>query len=456
MTANHSSIRRDARNHLLDFGVPFLLALAPIYYGGERDLSVGVLSLISTSLFAVTAFRVLNRHDTNVRPTSMLRIASFCWSLPIVWCLVQIVPGLPDDQGFQVRKLATDALGFRSTPTLSVNPDASLMAFVKITTVTTTFYIGYFFKNNRIPQFLVASQAIIGTLLSIFGLLTFSLFPQSYFLGEKVAYLDSVTSTFINRNTYATYAGITIICLLALLGSETTIAFDQKNWRRRLSAFSHSFLGVGLWITAALLLNTSALLLTGSRAGIFSIAAGIVFSIIIRFATSDKLSILSTVMIATVLAILTFSFYSDFWIFRLSYLDPNRDMRWSAYRVALEAIRNAWLTGYGLGTFEDVFSVFRDESVGINEVWIRAHNVYLEAALSLGVPLTLVCLLGFTSVLGPLLKANLMKGVNVPAQAALPIFLVIAIHSLFDFSLQSLGVAIPVMLLLGNGMSSAK
>jgi hypothetical protein len=94
--------------------------------------------------------------------------------------------------------------------------------------------------------------------------------------------------------------------------------------------------------------------------------------------------------------------------------------------------------------------------VGINDVWIRAHNVYLETALSVGVPMALLGLLGFIAILGRLLKANLKKSVTVPTQAAFPIFLVIAIHSLFDFSLQSLGVAIPVMLLVGNGLSSAK
>ena len=93
---------------------------------------------------------------------------------------------------------------------------------------------------------------------------------------ERWAYADSLTSTFINRNSFATYAGLSLLATMGLTFNEFRrgAAGDMMS----LSGFRWLLeqltgrLGVLLLMTATL---GSALLLTGSRGGMASFTVGL-------------------------------------------------------------------------------------------------------------------------------------------------------------------------------------
>lgn len=65
-------------------------------------------------------------------------------------------------------------------------------------------------------------------------------------------------------------------------------------------------------------------------------------------------------------------------------LDTAFEQRFDVYPLIVEAIMDRPLTGFGLDTFDDVFSIYRDENI---TVWFdRAHNDYLELAMTAGIP----------------------------------------------------------------------
>jgi O-antigen ligase len=121
---------------------------------------------------------------------------------------------------------------------------------------------------------------------------------------------------------------------------------------------------------------------------------------------------------------------------------------------AEHAIADHPLTGTGLGTFRDAYSLYAQEF----EPYIvdKVHNDYLELALGLGIPAAIawVGALGWLMVL-------CMRGVfrrrrrKIYALAAVSATMLVAFHSLFDFSLQIPAVSILYVTVLGIGLAQS-
>ncbi len=101
----------------------------------------------------------------------------------------------------------------------------------------------------------------------------------------------------------------------------------------------------------------------------------------------------------------------------------------------MDGISDRPLSGFGLGTFEKIFSSYRDDTV---TVWFkRAHSDYLELTLTAGIPATLLLLLVFFTLIVYLI-CRLSTGTKYSSFIALGITssIQLAIHSLVDFPLQ--------------------
>jgi hypothetical protein len=119
--------------------------------------------------------------------------------------------------------------------------------------------------------------AVIGLAYALYGILSFYLIPGTLLWFQKYAYLESVTSTFINRNSYATYAGLGLMSALAGALSEysRTGAKSERSRLRRSAYFLGSTAGAGgAWVAVAFVIGM-ALVLTGSRAGILASLTGV-------------------------------------------------------------------------------------------------------------------------------------------------------------------------------------
>src|SRR5260370_12024476 len=87
---------------------------------------------------------------------------------------------------------------------------------------------------------------------------------------KKAAYIGDLTSTFYNRNSYATYAGLGLLCSLGLLliapFEDVGVATEQS--RRVLCRCG--------WRAAIAICLAAALLLTHSRAGFVCAGLGLI------------------------------------------------------------------------------------------------------------------------------------------------------------------------------------
>lgn len=124
------------------------------------------------------------------------------------------------------------------------------------------------------------------------------------------------------------------------------------------------------------------------------------------------------------------------------------------YEFTLQALRERPFLGTGLGTFKAVFQSYRTENMKF--VTDLAHNDYLENMLELGIPAALAL---FTSIFVLFLacaRGVLRRGRDaiIPC-VAIGATVLVAIHSLVDFSLQIPAVATYFVLLLGAGVAQS-
>jgi O-antigen ligase len=301
--------------------------------------------------------------------------------------------------------------------------------------------------------------AVTGAAIAALGLIQYFLFPSSLLLGEKRHYLDSVTGTFVNRNSAATLFGIATLLIASIL-----IRLVQHLYLQR--EHSHVAPQVGIRDSKTtltlyggiFLVTILALFLTGSRGGLIStfvplMLIAVWFALSLASSTTPARARIGFAGASAAVLVLAFAIFGARSVFRLvrSGID---DDRWCVYRSTISAIAdNPWF-GTGFGTFQHVFPVYRTPECGIGGVWDRAHNSFLEGYLGMGVAFAVfaVFVLFYLSHLFLIGYRTRWRFQIIPL-TGMAILLLIVLHSLVDFSLQIPGVAAYVAAALGAAVS---
>jgi O-antigen ligase len=143
-----------------------------------------------------------------------------------------------------------------------------------------------------------------------------------------------------------------------------------------------------------------------------------------------------------------FSLSGDVTAKRLMATDVEHEQRLKVYELTLDAIEAAPLMGTGYGTFPEVFPFYRTQD--IRAVYFKAHSTYLENALELGIPAALA----LAGVIAGLFLLNLRGLRRRRRDAIYPCLgasatVLVAAHSIPDFSLQIPAVAITYSFIMG-------
>jgi O-antigen ligase len=303
-----------------------------------------------------------------------------------------------------------------------------------------------------------------------YGLVAFAMAsgPISWFGDMPVR--GFVTSTFINRNHFVTYAGIgfVTICCLILRRYRRHAMAPGGSFSSRLASLIEVTGQGGAVLFGAAFLVLVAILLTGSRGGMLATGLGVVVLGVLWFAQrrnplipkrGEKTGISRSLLITLALLALAaavFSGFGDAFFGKISQGGVADDNRLAVYIITLRSIADSSLLGYGYGTFRDVFPMFRDQSISVEGIWVQAHNTYLEVFQGLGVVfgaallasvvlLVLKCLRGATAG---------RDGVAVPT-VAVSVACLVGVHAMVDFSLQIQAVTLTFMAVLGAGVAQA-
>jgi O-antigen ligase len=292
-----------------------------------------------------------------------------------------------------------------------------------------------------------------GFAYALYGLIAFfSGSELTLWFGERRG-TSVVTSTFENRNTYATLAGMGLVAGFALfLEGLGSVLRARVPPRTRLRWTLRHIFGPAAPVLVAMLVIATALLLTASRGGTFSALFGLLV-LAGAFFRAGALPARPASIIAgsiVVAGVLVFALSGEHLAKRLEHLDPEMDGRAAVYTTVLGAVADAPVLGAGYGTFPDVFPLYRDASIAHTARWEAAHNTYLENLLELGVPAATAL---FASIAACAricwLGIRRRRRHRVYPMVGLAVTALVAAHATVDFSLQIPAVSYAYAFLLG-------
>ena len=438
------------------WGLLTLIVLSPLPLGSNRPVPWSLLALCTgllLVLWAVAATRTRMRGaraaDRFFLPIALLFLAGLGW---MVW---QTLGPLPTNLQPEALRHGRDLLQAAPAAGIGLEGGAAWHVLMRLACYGGVFLLAWEYGRRRDrAQTVLVVVVVTGVGYALYGLIV-----QLSELGlvlwyPKTAYRESLTSTFVNRNSYATYAAIGLLCALALRFSQWRRGRDHRRAQMGelgpqagREAWSVGMLAIAAGIMAA------ALVLTGSRGGFYSLAATLALCVV-ALAVARLLrgwQLLGLVLLGTVAAAGILLSVGGGLAGRLeSNAASIESSRSALFRPTVEAIRQRPLTGYGAGSFQGVFEAVNTGELYREGYFIdKAHNTYLELALEAGLPAAASMILAVFAFVALCANALLRrKGVRF-ALAGLAVSLMVGIHALVDFSLQIPAVAVTYAAVLG-------
>jgi O-antigen ligase len=445
-----------------------LLLFVPLPLGSNRMWAASLVSVwLNLLLFVLLATWMAQPKLIESPFTPAVRGAAAILLVVVAWIILQTSWLVPNDWQHPLWQEAQRLLinqGLLKNPPLqgSIVLDASATNFylVRFLSYAASFWIALLLgQDGRRAHILLGVIIVAELLYASYGFAIEISGTNKVLWFDKRSYIDNMTSTFFNRNSYAAYAG------LGLLSSCAYVFYRwRKVWRdSSMHFFWRDFLTTLAskeiyWLLLPVTMFT-ALVLSASRAGFASCMVGI--SVLILGLAINKhmpiIRVLAVVLGFIALGIGALMIGGNTLVERLNANMVNEDfeMRLGVYKLTWEAIKaNPWL-GYGLGNFDTAFRMFRDPTV---VGWFQeAHNEYLEMMMDLGIPMAMLWL----SAIGLLIWRCLHGMVKRRKDGIFPVLALAAttqegLHSVLDFSLQIPAVAITYAALLGLGVAQSR
>lgn len=448
--------RAEPAQTLLLAGLVAGLAWAPFWLGGNRPLAWGVNAVLFPGL--ALAYEAIALAQGRPHPVALTRVAgpAALFGLATLWALLQSAP-LPQ-AAHPLWLVAAQALGRPLAGAMSLNPGETRLAAMRLLTDASVFWLALQLcrRPERAHWLLGAVAAIVGA-YSACGL---ALAPDGGNPFVETPPVPGVArATFVNRNHFATYAGLGVVVATGL-----ALRFFRMAWMQSADGPRPPVLAVATawrgWLAASLgVLALAGLLGSGSRGGTLATAAGLAALLGLLLARGSRRTALGGLLaLALVVALgVGFEFFPDrLVVARLAEAGLGGESRLPVDAIVARAILDHPLTGMGYGAFADAFPIYRDQSIPTVGVWDKAHNTWLETLLGLGLVFgaaliaSLVWLAGLCAA-GALRRRRDAAAPLIAAAASV----VVGVHALVDFSLQIEAVAITYLAILGAGVAQS-
>jgi O-antigen ligase len=438
------------------------LAWTPLWYGSNDLIAWGINAVLFCGLAAAYEVSLLVRrlgHPIGIRN---LAVPAMCFTAVVVWAWIQTLGWSHVPLAHPIWSMAADALGVPIRASISVNPDLTTLALVRLITAGSVFWLALqLCRNAARASLFVHAVAVIVCLYAAYGLVTFASADWRLPWLDMPSTSGFLSSTFINRNSFATYAGLGLVVLagLVLQVYRHSGAGTGGHWRLQIASLIETTGQGGALLLAGAFVVLVALLLTGSRGGVLSTGLGLFVLGLLTFWRGRKRSfgLLAAMALGTLLAAVTLVAFGESFVANLAARGVTDTGRMTIYLIAARSILDAPLLGYGYGTFADIFPLYRDRSISIQGAWEQAHDTYLEVFQGLGLvfgALLVACvvLLMVRCINGAMTRQD---SIVVPSVAAAAAFLV-GVHALADFSLQIQAVALTFAGVLGAGVAQSE
>ncbi|SLN59134.1 O-Antigen ligase [Roseovarius albus] len=417
-----------------------LLAAVPL--GANRPVSWSLLSLAVVIIFSLQL--LIDCAQRTPKQTKGLWLPATLYLGAVAWGAVQLVPGMPASFIHPVWTALGDVPG-----RISADPGQGHLIVMRYLCYAMIFWVALRASiSTARAEMMLKSIALASTLFAIYGLYALAT-GHNPILGEG-EHSRVVTSTFVNRNSYATFAAFGILAnIAAYLHVINDTPANDNHWQSLVRDLLERFFG-GAWIYAlGALLCMGALSLTQSRAGGIAALIGLVVFVATWKGKGQRWNPWLLMAVGAVVGFVILTSATSMTSRILATEAENG--RFLIYPEVVNAIVDRPLLGHGMGAFHDVFRQYVPAEAAIGE-WVRAHNSYLENIFEFGIPAAAAFYLALLLIVIRIYRATVTRNRN----RAFPCFALAAIataatHSLFDFSLQMPAIAALFAVILALG-----
>lgn len=431
------------------------VALAPLPFGSYRPwawsalcVAVGVLLL----LWAVGAAR----KPAMVRvPWRILALPIAVFAAMMLWFFFQASSLSPETWHHSIWRQAGDALGMTLPGAISLSPEATIIGIMRFVGYAGVFFLALQF--GRAPErahAIVWVVAVAGLAYALYGLALKFTSTNTILWYERWAYPGSLTSTFVNRNSYGTYAGLGAIATLSLMNMAFAQSLERGlRTRAGIIHFLDNLKPSLSFLVATFVVIATALLFSQSRGAFLATILGIcTLFAMMALRRQNKTSAASGYVVAFFVAgAVLVSFSGSATLNRLGDWVSEGDGRAAIFVLSAHAIAEHPILGWGLGSFRSVFQIMRDGTFPVL-VWAyqQAHSSYLELALEAGLPTFALMMALLAGMVGLCVRGVLRRRRRAiyPAMGLAATALVAA-HAAVDFSMQIPAVVVTYLFLMG-------
>jgi O-antigen ligase len=432
-----------------------VVLLAPLPLGSNRPWAWSLLAVLIGALLAAWAVLVLAGRGRASMPLGRMTAVAVPFGLVLAWAFVQASGAVPASWWHPLWGDAAAALGRPPSGAISVNPELTRTAILRLASYGGIFWLAAQLgrERSRAREALVA-VAMAGVAYATYGLIVHFAGWERILWLEKWAYPGDLTATFVGRNAYGAYAGLGALCCIALFVH--ALRPPRAGEERRAFDMAEIVLVRALPFLAGALVLGSALLLSHSRGAFLCTGAALVvlmLTLVVGRVTPPRTALLlGGAVLGIGLAVLAVS--GDETIRRLAETGAAHveEARPDLYRLTAVAIADAPWTGHGYGAFLPAFRMYRDTSLTTPVMWDYAHDVHLEIAMDLGLPATVLLYVALAVILGGCVRGLLRRRRDqIYPAVAITAATLLGTHGIVDFSVQMPAIAATLALLLGIG-----
>src|SRR5262245_1025327 len=254
------------------------LAWCPFWLGGNALFAWGINAILFPSLVAIYELSLLIRGERHPVAIKQIKASAVLFVAVVLWILVQNATWTPNSLHHPIWQMTADALERPIEGSISVSRELTSLALLRLITAASVFWIALqLCRDAARADLLLWSIAAIVCVYAAYGIFAFGLTPGRILWFEKPFTSSLVTSTFINPNAFAAYAGMgfVVICGLILKYYRHEFKGVGGSIRFRIATFIEVSGRKGLALFGAAFVILVALLLSGSRGGIASTAFGL-------------------------------------------------------------------------------------------------------------------------------------------------------------------------------------
>lgn len=435
---------------LARWAIVALVLAAAIPFGSNRPWAWLSLVALVALIYMALAIRDLSNPDAardsdfvlqRLKGPIVLYLAVAGW----VW--LQTVPWLPNSWLHPAWRAVGDGV---DAAAISVDPDRTAQFGLRLMAYGAIYWIvARLAQDAAFARRALAAFAVFASLLAAYALILAFAGSDTILWYEKWTMHGAATATFVNKNHFATYAGLGMLANMALVAAaiRRSMPGQEAGSRARAAALIATTTGPALVWLIGLLVCATALLATGSRGGFLaSLVGAIALALLLARAGRGGIWLLALLLPAG--AFLLWNAASPV-LDRLFASRPGEELRAELYARILTAIGDAGSLGTGFGGFMEAFRPYKTGALG-RYSWDMAHNSYLENTMELGWPAAAALMLALLWISARCLRGLSERGRrrHYPALGVAATLLV-GLHATVDFSMQIPAIPAAYALLMG-------